>query len=332
VRVKKKTAAVSMSLSGVLMLLTVFGAGAANAQGWRQISSGTAKYDSADFEGAIRCFQQALSDGVTYRESVNVYCYLGACSAKLNEPAARDAYFVKVLSRDATAQLPSRLVTEFSGDFEKTRDNLAMANRRQLTVTSEPVGARIMLGGSDVGVTPKTFPLTVGENYSVAVGEYGYKTWSTSIHLDRDTSLTFKLLKEPDTVWTEKRVYLTPKTGVRTYMIGVAAGAGLGLVSYLASAWSDDQARVNLRSYASAGDTASAREYFDRVQNYHTAGNVLFYASYPLMAVGFFAGLRLAQRFLPEYTVGLDESRPTSIYCSLDKNLNLTLGVRRSIW
>jgi membrane-bound ClpP family serine protease len=55
-------------------------------------------------------------------------------------------------------------------------------------------------------------------------------------------------------------------------------------------------------------------------------------AAHPLMAIGFFAGLRLAETAFPQYHALTDEGSPTKLYCSLDKNLNLSVGVRRSIW
>jgi aconitase B len=84
-----------------LLLLLAIVAGAAEAmEGWKLIMSGRAKYDDADFQGAIRDFQSALGDPtLVYIESTSVYFSLAACNAKLQRAEGRDEYLKKILLR-----------------------------------------------------------------------------------------------------------------------------------------------------------------------------------------------------------------------------------------
>ncbi|MCX6844573.1 MAG: hypothetical protein NTX53_20100 [candidate division WOR-3 bacterium] len=122
------------------------------------------------------------------------------------------------------------------------------------------------------------------------------------------------------------------KPGVRSYMVGLSTGAALGLASYFTSVQFDNMAKDNLKAHTIAGDSAEAARFGNAVSRYQTLGDVLYCASYPLMAAGFYLGLKLAEPKSPKHARLTDENSRTRLYCSLDKDLNLSLGVRRSMW
>jgi hypothetical protein len=115
-------------------------------------------------------------------------------------------------------------------------------------------------------------------------------------------------------------------------MVGLSAGAALGLASYFASVQFDNMAADKVKAHSLAADSASAEELKGKASQYHSLGSVFYYSSYPLIAVGFYVGLKLSERVVPGEVSFLGDDSPTRVCCSLDKDLNLSLGVRRSIW
>jgi len=128
------------------------------------------------------------------------------------------------------------------------------------------------------------------------------------------------------------RTAVTAGPGVRSYVAGISMGAALGLASYLTSVQFDNMSRDNLKAYTIAGDSTTAARFGNAASRYQTLGDVFYCASYPLIAIGFYAGFSLARRVFPERMSFLDENSPTRVCCSLDKNLNLSMGIRKSIW
>ena len=125
---------------------------------------------------------------------------------------------------------------------------------------------------------------------------------------------------------------VTAGPGVRSYLAGISMGAALGLASYLTSVQFDNMSRDNFKAYTIAGDSTTAARFGNAASRYQTLGGVFYCASYPLIAIGFYAGFSLARRVFPERMSFLDENNPTRVCCSLDKNLNLSMGIRKSIW
>jgi hypothetical protein len=125
-------------------------------------------------------------------------------------------------------------------------------------------------------------------------------------------------------------VYIEPRFG--NYLAGVSVGAVLGLASYFTSVQFDNKAADNFRAFSLTADPAVAQEFKAKASQCHSLGDVFYYASYPLVAVGFYIGLKVSERVFPGKVAFLEDDSPTRICCSLDKDLNLSLGVRRSIW
>jgi hypothetical protein len=300
------------------------------------IIEGVRRYNNADFEGAIGCFQAALTDLKLIRaDSTVALSYLGACNAKLERPEARDSYFETVLRRNRYEVLPKELRddSDLVQAFEVVRARIAGEYSRQLVLNSTPAGADIYLGGSAVGRTPATIDsLQVGRAYAITLQKQGYYTSEINLDMAGDTSITVDLQKLPDTVVQVKNVYMQPRTGVRSYLVGTSAGAALGLASFGASVLFDNNARADVKARARARDSIEAANYKEAFLRDQALGNAFYYASYPLIAVGFYAGLRLAEKVFPEYQSLTDEGSPTRLYCALSEDLNLTVGVRRSIW
>jgi tetratricopeptide (TPR) repeat protein len=140
-----------------------------------------------------------------------------------------------------------------------------------------------------------------------------------------DTMPSAKPKLLPESVYVKPAVYVGPRLG--NYLAGVSAGAVLGLASYFTSVLFDNLAADRVKAYNMAGDSASAE-----ASRYHSLGSVFYYSSYPLIAVGFYVGLKASEKVFPGKVSFLRDDSPTRVYCSLDKDLNLSLGVRRSIW
>lgn len=134
----------------------------------------------------------------------------------------------------------------------------------------------------------------------------------------------------PESVYVKYPVYVGPRLG--NYLAGASAGAVLGLASYFTSVLYDNLAADKVKAYSMAGDSASAAELKGKASQYHSLGDVFYYSSYPLIAVGFYLGLKVAEKVFPGKVSFLEDDSPTRVYCSLDKDLNFSLGVRRSIW
>jgi hypothetical protein len=134
----------------------------------------------------------------------------------------------------------------------------------------------------------------------------------------------------PESVYVKSAVYVGPRLG--NYLVGASAGAVLGLASYLTSVLFDNLAADKVKAYSMATDSASAEELKGKASQYHSLGGVFYYSSYPLIAVGLYVGLKVSERIFPGEVSFVGDDSPTRVYCSLDKDLNLSLGVRRSIW
>ena len=321
----------------LFLLLLVPQVNIAQAQAGRgSIIEGVGRYDDGDFDGAIRCFQTALTDlKLIYTDSTVALSYLGACNAKLERLEARDSSFETVLRRNRYEVLPKELRddSDLAQAFETIRLQIVREYCRQIEVGSTPTGAEVYLGGSAVGRTPVTIDsLQTGKTYTIAVQKSGYYAGEVTLDIVGDTSLTVDLRKLPETVVQVKYVYMQPRTGVRSYLAGVSAGAALGLVSYGASVLFDNNAEADLKERSRARTSDSMAMYKDRFRKDQGLGSVFYYASCPLMAAGFYAGLRFAEMVFPEYRSLTDEDSPTRLYCSLDKDMNLIVGVRRSVW
>jgi len=145
-----------------------------------------------------------------------------------------------------------------------------------------------------------------------------------------DTMPTQKTQLLPESVYVKYHVYVGPRLG--NYLAGASAGAVLGLASYFTSVLFDNMAADNVKAYSMAGDSAAAGELKGKASQYHSLGDVFYYSSYPLIAVGFYVGLKVTERVFPGKVSCIGDGSPTRVYCSLDKDLNLSFGVRRSIW
>jgi len=325
-------------LRPLCLLLSVCGASAAQAQeGQARIRDGRDKYFSAYFAEAIRYFREAFSDSsLDYRDSTTAYSFLAAANAKLGRLADRDEYFRKILRRNIDVNLRDEL-EEFSQDFEAVRAQVNSERPFRLTVTSTPEGAAVYIDGMDRGQTPLAVEsLPSASTYAVMLTKPGYDTTEMHVQASQDTSLAVALREASGGAAAQPRPM---QTGVqyrgpsaRSYAVGLTAGAALGLAAYFASVQFDNMAADKLKAYNAAGDSADAAELKGKVLQYRTLGSVLYYSSYPLVAVGFYVGLKLAERAVPGKVALLGNDCPTRVFCSLDKDLSLSLGVRRSIW
>jgi tetratricopeptide (TPR) repeat protein len=145
-----------------------------------------------------------------------------------------------------------------------------------------------------------------------------------------DTVSTSGARSLPESVYVKYPVYVGPRLG--NYLAGASAGAILGLASYSASVLFDNLAADKVKAYGIAGDSAHAEKLKGEALQYHSLGDVFYYSSYPLIAVGLYVGLKVTERVFPGKVALPGDDSPTRVYCSLDKDLNLSLGVRRSIW
>jgi hypothetical protein len=134
----------------------------------------------------------------------------------------------------------------------------------------------------------------------------------------------------PDSVHAKSLAYVSPRPG--SYLAGASAGAVLGVASYFTSVLFDNLAADKVKAYGMAADSASAQELKGKATQYHSLGSVFYYSSYPLIAVGFYVGLKVSERVFADKVSFLEDDSPTRVYCSLDKDLTLSLGVRRSLW
>jgi hypothetical protein len=141
---------------------------------------------------------------------------------------------------------------------------------------------------------------------------------------------TSKLQLRPESVYVRYPVYVEPQ--FVNYLAGASAGAVLGLASYFTSVLFDNMAADKVRAFTLTGDPAHARELKAKASQYNTLGDVFYYSSYPLVAVGFYLGLKVSERAFPARVSFLRDGSPTRVCCSLDKDLNLSLGIRRSVW
>jgi hypothetical protein len=145
-----------------------------------------------------------------------------------------------------------------------------------------------------------------------------------------DTMPASKPKLPPESDHVESAVYVGPRLG--NYLVGASTGAVLGLASYFTSVLFDNMAADKVKAYSMAGDSVSARELKGKASQYHSLGGVFYYSSYPLIAVGFYVGLKVSEKVFPGRAAFLGDNSPTRVCCSLDKDLNLSLSVRRSIW
>ena len=145
-----------------------------------------------------------------------------------------------------------------------------------------------------------------------------------------ETTPTPKAHPLTESVYVKYPVYVGPRLG--NYLAGASAGAVLGLASYFTSVLLDNLAADKVKAYSMATDSASAEELKGKASQYHSLGDVFYYSSYPLIAVGFYVGLKVSERVFPGKVSFLGDDSPTRVYCSLDKDFNLSFGVRRSIW
>jgi hypothetical protein len=134
----------------------------------------------------------------------------------------------------------------------------------------------------------------------------------------------------PESIYVKYPVYVGPRLG--NYLAGASAGAVLGLASYFTSVLFDNLAADKVKAYNRTADSDSAEELKGKATQYHSLGTAFYYSSYPLIAVGFYVGLKVSEKVFPGKVSFLRDDSPTRVYCSLGKDFNLSLGVRSSIW
>gem|GEM_PF-6156909 len=143
---------------------------------------------------------------------------------------------------------------------------------------------------------------------------------------------TDRLEARVDSFETSTPLHVTMLQDVRPSVAGVSVGAVLGLASYLTSVRFDNVARDNLKAYTMTADSTRAAKFALAVSRSRALGDFFYCASYPLVAVGFYAGLSLARKMLPEHVSLLDENSPTRVCCSMDDRQKLSIGLARGIW
>jgi tetratricopeptide (TPR) repeat protein len=134
----------------------------------------------------------------------------------------------------------------------------------------------------------------------------------------------------PESVYVRYPVHTQPALG--QYLSGAAAGAVLGLASYSVSVLFDNLAAAKVKAYNLTSDSDSAEELRTSAGQYHSLGSAFYYSSYPLVAIGFYAGFRLSQRMFGSKVSFLRDDSPTQVCCSVNRDRGLSLEIRRSIW
>lgn len=322
-------------------LLLTLGAGVAGAQGgegWKWFQKGVAKYGDADFDSALVYFGRALQDQLLLPKlQTDARFYLAFSHLKMGDSSSADVQIDAIRQRNPEEELPPiPEFEEFKGYYNSKKGAVC-----RLEVNTRPAGATVFLDNAERGPSPQTFEnLKPGKVYAVRAEKQDYISTAVSVPVNGDTALTLELKwggKPRDTIVIRDTIkvikYVNVGPGVRTYLIGAGAGAGLGLLSGFLGVHFDNQSVLKTDEYVRARDAQTHDDLKNQIKLNRTLGDVFHYASYPLMAVGFFAGFRLAERFLPEEltSLGGEQSR-TRVCCTLDKDLNISLGVRRSIW
>lgn len=316
----------------LLSLILILGVDFANAQaGRRFIINGREKYFEEDFQNAIRDFESALEDpSLDYKDSVVSYFLLAFSYIKLGNLDRGLYYFRKILSRNLNEKLPEGF-EEFEEYFEKIRREVNESLLCRLHIKTNPPGALVYLDGINKGETPITLsPLRKGQSYKVELKKSGYEFKALSIFVEKDTSLVFDLSPIQPTPYPPRVVYIQPS--FRSYLFGLSTGVALGLASAFLSAYFDNETKKKIHTYSIEQDTNKIKKLKSEIRTSHCLGTIFYYASYPLIAIGFYAGLKISEGIFPRYYLLKDKKTNTEVYCSIDPNLKPIIKIRRSIW
>jgi hypothetical protein len=146
--------------------------GELSLQSRRMLEEGRALYDGAEFARAIQALDKVLAEFDTWaagtlpveEEEVRIEAYRlrGLAYYNLGEANSAKADFAVLLRQEPDHELDRKLLSpKIIAAFEQVRSEVT----GMLTVTSDPLGADVRLGGRALGVTPL-------EPVRIAVGRY----------------------------------------------------------------------------------------------------------------------------------------------------------------
>lgn|GEM_PF-1418028 len=314
---------------------------AQSGQGRVKISSGIGKYYNSEFEEAIKELNEALMDlSLDFKDSTIAFFYIAFSHLKIGEETKGRGFFQKILMRNPDEELLKGF-EEFQEVFEKVRKEVKSRLLCQVTINTIPSEAAVYLDGVFQGKTPITLPgLTKNKFYSLKIERANYESLSMRLIFHRDTSFIFVLTeirpsRSQDTVLPriqDRYIYSRPRTFA--YLLGAGIGAVLGLTAGGISWHWDNQAQKKLHEYALEQDTAKERQLVAQIHQYDLLRTVFYYSSYPLTALGFYIGLKIAERVPGWYAQNYKEKDRLMVYGSIDQDLNpgINIRIRRDLW
>jgi formylglycine-generating enzyme required for sulfatase activity len=110
---------------------------------------------------------------------------LGAVPGKYNMPAGAHEIVVRV----PRYQEFTGTIDVTGGGEEQTFKPELVPGFSAVTVESKPAGAKVMLNGRELGVTPLKTDIDAG-SYTLSLAAEGFKTWETSVQVTANTPLT----------------------------------------------------------------------------------------------------------------------------------------------
>ncbi|PTL75660.1 PEGA domain-containing protein [Vitiosangium sp. GDMCC 1.1324] len=238
--------------------------GAARATARRHFERGTSLYQEGRYAEAAAAFEaayQARANGV-------VLYNLGQCYEKLGELQRAIGYY-----RDYLRTVPNAedrpLVESLIARLEKRDEE---EHHPQVTVSSEPAGARVQVDGEARGVTPWRDSLEVGP-HRLEVTREGYQPLRRDVELRPGEPLALQLMLTPlpeSGVTVENRPE-QPRRRVWTWVAAGAAGvAAAGAVTLGLLARSDSRELL-----ARPHERAEAQQLHDSALERARASNIL---------------------------------------------------------
>ncbi|QRN93531.1 PEGA domain-containing protein [Archangium violaceum] len=238
--------------------------GAARAAARRHFERGTTLYQEGRYAEAAAAFEaayQTLANGV-------VLYNLGQCYEKLGDLQRAIGYYRDYLRMVPDAEdrpLVESLIARLEKRYEEER-------RPQVTVSSEPAGARVQVDGEARGVTPWSDKLEVGP-HRLEVTHEGYQPLRRDMELRPGEPLELQLMLTPlskSGVAVENRPG-QPRRRVWTWVAAGAAGvATAGAVTLGLLARSDSRELL-----ARPHERAEAQRLHDSALGRARASNIL---------------------------------------------------------
>jgi len=160
-------------------------------QGKEKVDRGRYRKAASLLKSAIKGYESNFTDLVDYDKMVDAYLQLAIAQFEQGyKDNARETMDILIVLRPDTRVDPRKFGSEFIEMLEGSRQRLQAKTTAQVYVTSEPMGADVLIDGIPVGKSPSTLSGVLPGKHYLQVRSDGMKTFGKMINLKSSSGLT----------------------------------------------------------------------------------------------------------------------------------------------